>query len=131
VSAVAYLDSSALVKLLQHETESEALVAYLDRPVHAVCSSLCIPEVVRAVQRAGWPIEEARSLVEALVLVELSPLLLWRAAELQPAGLRTLDAIHVASALMVDDPAPDFVTYDTRLADVARTHGLRVVHPGR
>ncbi len=131
MSAVAYLDSSALLKLLQHEPESEALVAYLDRPMRAVCSSLCIAEVARTVQRAGWSTEEARSLLEALVLVDLSPPLLWRAAGLGPDTLRTVDAIHVAAALMVDDPALDFVTYDARLAEAARANGLRVTQPGR
>ena len=45
--------------------------------------------------------------------------------------MRTLDAIHLAAALVVDDPALEFVTYDARLADAARANGLRVVQPGR
>ncbi len=56
--------------------------------------------------------------------------LLRRAAQLDPPALRTLDAIHVASALVVRDQITAIVTYDTRMASAAEAQGLTVVAPG-
>jgi len=130
VAQLAHLDSSALLKLVRLERESEALVDYLSRPTRSVASSLCIVEVVRAVRRAGLPADDVESLLEALDLIEVSPVLLWRTARLDPTPLRTLDAVHVAAALMVNDGELTFVTYDARQAEAARANGLRVVQPG-
>ena len=51
------------------------------------------------------------------------------AADLAPAALRTLDALHLAAAATLDLPSLDFITYDTRLAEAARCHGLTVLTP--
>ena len=127
----AYLDTSALVKLLLHERESEALVQYLQTPRRVLSSVLSGVETVRACRRAQLPAEDARELMRAVESIALEPGVARSAGLLSPVSLRSLDAIHLASAQLVNDPNLDFVTYDARLADAARANGLRVVQPGR
>ena len=62
-------------------------------------------------------------------MIELSPAISIVAASLQPVVLRTLDAIHVASALALGSELDAFVTYDDRMAEAARAIGLPVVRP--
>lgn len=62
-------------------------------------------------------------------LIELDAATARFAGELEPAALRSLDAIHLASALAVADELEAFITYDSRLADAARNAGLTVVTP--
>ena len=126
-----YLDTSALVKLLLHERESEALVQYLQTPRRVLSSVLSGVETVRACRRAQVPAEDARELMRAVESIALEPGVARCAGLLSPVGLRSLDAIHLAAAQLVDDPNLEFVTYDARLAHAARAHGLRVVQPGR
>jgi hypothetical protein len=64
-----------------------------------------------------------------VALIEVTPELAAAAAQVSPPSLRTLDAIHVASAKSVGEDLAAFVTYDTRLADAARMAGLRVEAP--
>jgi len=67
--------------------------------------------------------------LEALFLVDVTPAILDAAAELSPTTLRTLDAIHLATVLSLDEKAVDVITYDRRLADAATSHGLSAVAP--
>ena len=129
-----YLDSSALVKLVQREAESDKLRRFLrrHRSDQLVTSALARVEVVRAVF-AGGPaaIEQARRQLSRLDQVVLSNDLLDRAATLAPAGqLRSLDAIHLAAAQVVGRDLRALVTYDRRMADAARALGLAVETPG-
>ena len=128
--ATTYLDASAIVKLVLHEPESQALIDYLDGRSHVEASELAITEVGRAVRRF-IPDYEVSEALDGIVLHRLTPDVLRLAARLQPAGLRTLDAIHLASAMAPGGGDVHVVTYDVRLADAARAHGLRVVQPGR
>jgi predicted nucleic acid-binding protein len=64
-------------------------------------------------------------------MIEMNAALLESAAAIEPFSLSSLDAIHLASALSAADPSIDVITYDERLADAARAHGLTVVQPGR
>jgi predicted nucleic acid-binding protein len=64
-----------------------------------------------------------------LALLPLDDSVLDEAASLDPAGLRSLDALHLATALSVRDEIGVFVTYDQRLADAAADRGLNVVRP--
>jgi predicted nucleic acid-binding protein len=125
-----FLDSSAIVKLVLEEPESQALIDFLDGQRQVEASELSIAEVGRAVRRLDPEFDEAEAL-DALSLHRVTTDVLRRAARLQPAGLRALDAIHLATALSHGDGDVQVVTYDDRLAAVARAHGLRVVHPGR
>jgi predicted nucleic acid-binding protein len=70
-------------------------------------------------------------LLRSVVFIEVSSAIAEQASQLEPAELRTLDAIHLASALSAADPSIDVITYDERLAEAARAHGLTVVQPGR
>ncbi len=127
---VVYLDSSALVKLVVVEPESDALSAYLmERPERA-SSMLARVEVPRAVRAHGpGAVARARALLTRISLLHLDESLLDAAANIDEPHLRSLDAIHVASARTVATRETSVVTYDRRMADVAKRHGLAVVAP--
>lgn len=129
-ASVAYLDSSALIKLVIPEPESEALRADLARWERHASSALARTEVVRAAERVDRAARErARLVVRALTLIAVTDEILDRAAELEPPALRTLDAVHLASALALGDVLGPLVTYDVRLDAAARAAGLDVVAP--
>lgn len=126
-----YLDSSAIVKTIVEEPESRALRRFLRRRATHVASALARVEVARAIGRVeSSALPRARDALEKLVIVELATPLLETAGRLAPLSLRSLDAIHVASALTIASQLEAFVTYDMRLADAAAAAGLRVVSPG-
>jgi predicted nucleic acid-binding protein len=128
--ALVYLDSSALVKLAAEEIESDALRAYLGSATQITSSVLARVEVPRAVRTYGQvAIDSARSVVRSAHLIALTESILDAAATLDHAVLRSLDAIHVASALAVRELLGEIVTYDRRMAHAAAAHGLRVVTP--
>lgn len=128
--AATFLDTSAIVKLVLHEPESLALIEFLDGRTDVEASELAVAEGGRAVRRAHAD-ADAAGVLEALSLHRVSSDVLRRAALLEPLHLRTLDAIHLATALLHGDGDGCLVTYDTRMATAARAHGLRVVQPGR
>jgi uncharacterized protein len=136
--ALVYLDASALVRSIrQEERGAAALQAYL-QGADLVSSELVLTEVPRALrrraaERPGFRLEPAlRRAAEALDRISLRPVdeaLLIGAGLLAEPNLRSLDAIHVVTALHLY-PIDAFVTYDKRQADVARLAGLRWVAPG-
>jgi len=126
-----YLDSSAFVKLVVSERESDALTGYLAVAPRPASSALTRVEVHRAVMRYGAAFtERARAVLVAVDFIVLDDDVLDAAAMLEAPLLRSLDAIHVASALALG-PAADVevVTYDRRMADAAEAAGLRTVAP--
>jgi uncharacterized protein len=130
---VIYLDSSALLKLLHEEPESAALADWLVR--HAgtpvVSSELSKVEVVRACRRMNPDaLPEARALLAGLDLIPLSGMVVDEAADVGETMLRSLDALHLASALSIRAGLSTFVAYDRRLADAASAAGLELVAPG-
>ena len=128
-----YLDSSAIVKLVVREPETDALLTALERWPDRVSATLSRVEVHRALRRAGVSKSvhaRADTVLEALVLVRLDESLLGRAAEFEQPHMRSLDAIHLAAALAIGDDPDAFITYDSRLAESARSEGLTVLHPG-
>jgi predicted nucleic acid-binding protein len=87
-------------------------------------------EVKRAAARVSRRLtQQAGEVLEALVLAHLTRAILERAAALQPTQLRTLDAIHLATALDLEIADLTFISYDRRLLDAARAAGLRVSAP--
>lgn len=128
-----YLDSSALLKLGVAETESGRLAEHLSDPGDdAVCSALGAVEVRRAIARAGLADQAADRVDAVLATVDLRRIdeaILGAAAELDPASIRTLDAIHLATALELGEEIGELVAYDRRLLDAAAVHGLTVVSP--
>jgi len=126
----AYLDASALVKLVMVERETAALRAFLVHHPSRFTNRVAVVEVARAVSRQ--PVGDAPpvgEVVHGLEILELDEELAVRAAQVGPAGLRSLDAIHLASALTLGDELDAFVTYDARQADAARAAGLTVESP--
>lgn len=129
---LAYLDSSAMAKLLVPESESSALEAAILGKDGLVSSRLSVAECGRALMAGREPSGDAvDDVLGAFVLIDVSAALLQEAAGLAPALLRALDAIHVVTALSLADPQVEFITYDLRMAAAARAHGLTVVQPGR
>jgi predicted nucleic acid-binding protein len=135
--SLVYADASALVKLVREERESPALRTFL-ADANLLSSELVLAEIPRALRRAaaGDPslaldflLERAAELIEALALRPLDTGLLLSAGALAESALRTLDAIHLASAVRLT-PIDAFVTYDERQAAVARLAGLRTISPG-
>lgn len=128
----AYLDTSALVKLVAAEEETAALTAWLgasDRD--PLTSDLARTELLRATRRrdaSAAPI--ARAVLDALTIIPLPASTFEAAGLLSPPELRSLDALHVAAALALGDDVDAFVTYDRRLAEAAASNGLAVVAPG-
>lgn len=125
-----YADSTALVKLVVEERESDAARVYLSGDVTVVVSRVGLIEASRAVRRsdteAPAPWDE---LVANISVRELDAGIADRAASLEPAVLRTLDAIHLATAVEMRSEIDAFLTYDARLADAARAQRLPVVSP--
>lgn len=133
MSDVAYVDTSAFMKLVRKEPESAAFARELSRWPRLVASELLVVEVTRAAQRQPQPQDALRLAADYLHTVALRPLsraVLRRATTLGPVALRTLDALHLATALDFAARPDVFFTYDLRLAAGARQVGLRVLAPG-
>jgi predicted nucleic acid-binding protein len=124
-----YLDSSALVKLVLAEPETEALRRHLGDDA-AVVSALAQAELIRTVRRVRPALERsAIELLSTFTLLDVDAGVLTAAGQIAPPGLRTLDAIHLASALTLGAELDAVVTYDTRMIEAARAAGLRVESP--
>ena len=125
-----YLDSSAIVKLAIREPESAALRRYLRRRRPLVSSALARTEVLRALLPAGdEALARGRSVLQRLDLVRVNDRVLTAAGVIQPPGLRSLDAIHLATAGQLGPELTALVTYDDRMVTAARRLGHRVVQP--
>ena len=130
VERATYVDSSALVKLAVREPESAALRRYLGRRRPLVSSALARTEVVRALLPLGSDaVRRGRDVLARVDLMRINDRVLDAAGLLAPADLRSLDAIHLASAEMLGSDLRAFVTYDERLATAAAGRGFRVVRP--
>jgi predicted nucleic acid-binding protein len=126
-----YLDTSAAVKLVVEEVGSKALRAWVMEATEPIVSSdLLRTELLRATRR-GAPdqMQQARAVLDSLVLLTLSTPLFEQAATLGPDLLRTLDALHLAAALDLGDDLDGVITYDDRLASAAVALGIVVIAP--
>lgn len=118
------------MKLPLREAELEALLRELARWDGYVSSDLLGVEAIRACERYGDEYAaEARALLEGVALLPLDQAVLDEAISIGPAELRTLDALHLATALSVKEEIGIFVTYDERLAKAASHHGLPLSRP--
>lgn len=126
-----YLDSAAIVKLVHAENETQALREWLDERIDSPWTSSALLEIeaFRALARYA-PQSAARlhPVLDLINLVDIDADVRILAQTVKPATVRSLDAIHLATALRVR-PA-SFITYDKRLADAAREAGLVVDTPG-
>jgi uncharacterized protein len=126
-----YLDSSAVVKLALAEAESGVLRAYLRRRRPLVSSALARTEVMRALLAGGEPaMSRGRDVLRTVDLVRVHDRVLDAAGVIVPSQVRSLDAIHLATAQLLGEDLGQVVTYDDRMADAARRLGLKAVSPG-
>jgi predicted nucleic acid-binding protein len=127
---VAYLDASAFVKLVKDEPESAALDAALEAWPRKSSSALLEVEGPRAARRTNpLAYDAARALLDGMELLEIDADIRRAAADLSDPGVRTLDAIHLATALSLGGRCGAFFAYDDRLIAAARAHGLTVTVP--
>lgn len=127
-----YLDSSAAVKLAHAEAESQALRDWLGERADTgwVSSVLAEIETYRALARhAPAALPRLPAILDQIDLVDLTPSIRARARSVRPVTVRSLDAIHLATALHLRDQLIAFVAYDSRLADAAQAARLPVAAP--
>ena len=126
-----YLDTSALVKLVVAEAETAALLTWLkvaDRV--PVSCDVARTELVRAIRRrAPGRAVQAHRVLDTVTLLEISTAIVEEAGRLEPALLRSVDAVHLAAALALGDDLEGLVTYDEKLADAAELNGIAVTAP--
>jgi uncharacterized protein len=125
-----YIDSSAIVKLVVAEPESKALRRYLARRRPLVSSSLARTEVSRALLPSGPDaVARGEDALRRIQLLRVNDRVLSDAGAMQPVELRSLDAIHLASAGQLGSSVRQIVTYDERMAEAARAGGWSVASP--
>jgi predicted nucleic acid-binding protein len=128
--AATYLDSSAIVKLAVREPESDALRKHLRRLRPLVSSGLARTEVLRALLPGGeTALVAGRRVLARIDLVRVNDQVLNLAGSLLPEELRSLDAIHLATARRLGTDLGEIVTYDERMVAAARIMGYKVSSP--
>ena len=136
-AGVLYADTSALVKLVVHEAESDAIEAEVARWERIATSDIAAIELPRATARARADgragVADGRVVLELLAALAIVPTtddVRALAATMEPVELRTLDAIHLAAALALGDDLAAVLTYDHRMTHAARARGIQVIAPG-
>ena len=129
MTRLAYVDASALVKLVRAEAGSEAMLRWYVESERVVTSRIGLVETGRAAGRQAHDPAHLRQVLDSIETIEVDRRIADRATGLAPARMRTLDAIHLATALGLAPELDAFVTYDERLAEAARHLGLPVVTP--
>ena len=127
-----YLDSAAIVKVVHAESESQALRDWLDERAEVGWTSSVLAEIESSRALARYAPEAVVRLAPVLDLVDLVELdagIRIVAQTVKPVTVRSLDAIHLATALRIRPRLTSFVTYDKRLADAAAAIGLAVAAP--
>ena len=127
-----YVDTSAFLKLVVEEGHSAELRRWAeDHDGELFSSDLLHTEALRAARRHSVEaLREARRRLDVIALVRLTRDVYERAADLDPAILRSLDALHLAAALSLADELEGIVTYDDRLVEAAAWHGVEAIGPG-
>jgi predicted nucleic acid-binding protein len=127
-----YLDSAAVVKLAHAEAESAALRNWLDQRADLgwISSVLAEVESFRALARhSPQAIGRLPPVLDLIDFMELDSGIRILAQTISPPSVRSLDAIHLATALRIRERLTSFVTYDKRLADAATAAGLPIDMP--
>jgi uncharacterized protein len=125
-----YIDSSAIVKLAVAEPESKALRRYLVGRGPLVTSALARTEVARALMPSGpEAVARGEEALRRIQLLRINDRVLAEAGRMEPADLRSLDAIHLASARQLGSAVRRIMTYDERMSDAARALGWSVASP--
>lgn len=129
MSARLYLDASAIVKLVLVEAETPAMQRWFVEAAYAVTSEIGVIETRRAAARRPHDAGHRERILRDVEVIEMTPEIAAAAAAVQPLQVRTLDAIHLATAMAMAAELDAFVTYDDRLAEAARSVGLPVIRP--
>jgi predicted nucleic acid-binding protein len=129
MSGIAYADASALVKLVVAEPESQAVYRWFTEAPRVATSRVGVVETIRASSRRPFDPEHRDAVLRDVEVIDLSLAIAAVAASVGPAIIRTLDAIHIATAMALVPDLDAFVTYDDRMAEAARALGLPVVRP--
>jgi hypothetical protein len=126
-----YLDTSAAAKLVVAEPASDAMASWAaTHETQLIGSDLLRTELLRATRRAVPDLmQRARAVLDTLTLFNLTSATFERAATFDPEELRSLDALHLAAAMELDDELDGIVTYDDRMATAAALHGIAVIAP--
>jgi predicted nucleic acid-binding protein len=129
-----YVESTALVKLVLDEPGSAAMSRWLhellDAGGSAFTSDLGRTEAYRVVARhKPLSVPTARSVLDSFLRIRVVEQTFVLAMELEPAILRTLDALHLAVVLGLDGRCAGIVTYDRRIVEAAEMVGIRTVSP--
>lgn len=126
-----YLDTSAFLKLVVEESSSKQMrVWHASHTGQVVSSELMRIEALRTARRLeGSFLAATRQALRAVHFIALSRSVCDLAAEIGPEDIRSLDAIHLASALLLGDELQGIVTYDSRLASAAEAAGLQIMQP--
>jgi uncharacterized protein len=130
VHSSVYVDTSAFGRVMLEEPDKKAIQRDLAKFDQSVASRLLRVEL-RRVGRRENALEEADRLLDSVLLIPLDEDVLAAAETISPTGVGTLDAIHLATAVrLVDAGELDaLMTYDKRLAEGAREHGIAVLSP--
>lgn len=124
------MDSSAIVKLVRREDESDALIAALGERPQRASSEIAQVEVLRATRREDEGLlPRAQRVIADLGLIRVDSGQLARAAGIGPPALRTLDALHVAAAESLAEDLDVLIAYDQRLLRAAADLGLPTIAP--
>ena len=124
-----YLDTSAFIKLVRSEPESPALRCELAGQ-ELISSALLIVEGRRVARRYGeLAVTRARAALTTITLLPLHDPILQAAADLDPAELRSLDALHLATVVSLGEDLERLYCYDARLTDAAQALGIEVSQP--
>ena len=127
-----YLDASAAAKLVLAEDDSDAMKEWIEATDAVIVSSdLLRTELLRTIRRhVPAQLSQGRALLESITLIALSRNVYESAAMLGPPVLRSLDALHLASAVDVGgDELTAIITYDLRMIEAARAMSIAVVSP--
>jgi predicted nucleic acid-binding protein len=129
LSQLAYVDASAFVKLVVDEPESDALGDALARLTMTSSAILEVEATLVVRRRQPRSFNAVRRLLGSVRLVDVEGGIRRAAGDLEDPGLRSLDAIHLATALSLGERCGAFFAYDDRLIAAARAHGLTVTVP--
>jgi len=127
-----YLDTSAFIKLVKHEAESTAMSEYLRKSTEQVLASsqLLAVEARRSTLR-GAPKQLPRVdlMLDRVVQIAISGAVIEAASQLPDPMLRSLDAIHLATVLLIREDIDVLLSYDERLVAAAAAHGIQTASP--
>lgn len=129
MTSLVYVDASALAKLILDEPGSDAMRRWYVESERVVTSRVGVVEMHRAAARRPHDPAHLDVILRSIEILEFDAAIAKSAASVGPAMLKTLDAIHLSSALAILSELGAFVTYDDRLAEAGRAIGLPVIAP--